>query len=734
MSGFPTRQSDLKIAHKVAILVAIPSICFLIFFGILVHLLNEAEADAQREARQKDIEFQTNKVTTAVTTCVSSLTTYAVTQQKDHLDTFHAGEKAIQTAYEKLRILNADEPQQLKKLSEMRVIQNRLFKLMNSAASTVAQRDSEDDSFISTGLFSLVPVREQMESLTGLLLKKLKEFHSASQRSGGETAELSKQRLKQFINLGMLFTIVISASLAALFARGITRRLSIVVDNTGRLAKGETLEQTVEGKDEIAQLDGVFHQMAYDLEAARKREMSVVNNAVDVICALDESNRFSRVSPASLTVWGYAPEELFGKSITDIIVSDDRAAAICAQTWVKQEGSRFDYETRVATKDARIVDMLWSSQWNETEQMFFCVAHDITTRKQAEDQLRDSEARVRLMIESMPVGLIIIDENGYIEKTNIKSEQMFGHRNEKMLKEHLSMLFDEKEGKDPQQFIQSLKEKFIGKVGELQARKSNGESFPVEISLNQFQSENERKLLTIVIDATERHEIERMKQEFVAMVSHDLKSPLTSIQGTFAMLHTGRYGTLNEQGMNSVVRAEAEIDRLVDLINSLLDMEKMQAGKLQMDKEVVSIDSVVSRAIDAVAQLAEKSAIKIEFNRNSLEALADGPKLVQVIVNLLSNAIKFSPRESTIKIECEEITDWLEIRVIDQGRGIPESHKERIFERFEQVRSSDRTTKGGTGLGLAICKAIIEGHQGQIAVESNPEEGATFWFRIPQPD
>jgi len=154
---------------------------------------------------------------------------------------------------------------------------------------------------------------------------------------------------------------------------------------------------------------------------------------------------------------------------------------------------------------------------------------------------------------------------------------------------------------------------------------------------------------------------------------------------------------------------------------------------MQMDYDVNDMTSVIARSVSAVSFLASKNKIKIETPAKAPEVFADGSKLIQVIVNLLSNAIKFSPPNSTITITCDEIPEFIEVKIRDQGRGIPASLKDRIFERFEQVESADYKQKGGRGLGLAICKAIIDSHQGTIGVESEEGKGSTFWFRIPQP-
>jgi len=235
----------------------------------------------------------------------------------------------------------------------------------------------------------------------------------------------------------------------------------------------------------------------------------------------------------------------------------------------------------------------------------------------------------------------------------------------------------------------------------------------------------------VVIDVTERNEFERFKRELIAMVTHDLRSPLTSLRVTVNMLENGVLGQLNQQGAKVLQSSEKELDRLIDLINGLLDIEKMRAGKLVLNREVVDVDDLVNRSIQSIVYLAQKKSIELSYQPSSIDAFADGAKIVQVLVNLISNAIKFSPEKTTIAVAAREVEEDIEISVQDQGRGIPESHLATIFNQFEQVHPSDSLNASGSGLGLAICKNIIDAHGGTIGVDSTNGQGSRFWFRLP---
>lgn len=228
-------------------------------------------------------------------------------------------------------------------------------------------------------------------------------------------------------------------------------------------------------------------------------------------------------------------------------------------------------------------------------------------------------------------------------------------------------------------------------------------------------------------------EAARRKQELVSMVSHDLRTPLTSVQASLTLLSEGVLGSLPARAVKEVTNAENNTSRLINLINDLLDIEKMEAGQLALDCKRTPIIPLFEHSVESVKAFAEKAKVNLKIEDNDLFFYADGDRIIQVLVNLLSNSIKFSPEESTVTLEAVECDNkMIELRVKDQGRGIPESFRKNMFQRFQQVdQIGDAKKKKGTGLGLAICKNLVELHGGEIGVDSEEGKGSTFWFRIP---
>jgi signal transduction histidine kinase len=191
-------------------------------------------------------------------------------------------------------------------------------------------------------------------------------------------------------------------------------------------------------------------------------------------------------------------------------------------------------------------------------------------------------------------------------------------------------------------------------------------------------------------------------------------------------------GLLMPESMVGIQQAENSVGRLIALVNNLLDLDRMEAGRMTVAPRDVNVRQVVNDAVSAISGMAMQKNINFQCQMDdNLAAFFDYDRVAQVIVNLLANAIKFSPAQATITIAANRKKDFVAIRVIDQGRGVPAEMREAIFDRFKQVKASDATVEKGSGLGLAICKAIVERHHGRIGVEPNPGNGSIFWFTMP---
>jgi signal transduction histidine kinase len=239
-------------------------------------------------------------------------------------------------------------------------------------------------------------------------------------------------------------------------------------------------------------------------------------------------------------------------------------------------------------------------------------------------------------------------------------------------------------------------------------------------------------VFSLVLDVTNRHQIERMKDEFISVVSHELRTPLTSIYGSLKMLASGLLHDKPDKEQRLLNISVENTDRLMRLVNDILDIERIESGTVQMVKSVWKVPELMAKAVEAIEPLAEKAGVTVSLSDNGGHVWVDGDRTIQTFTNLLGNAIKFSDRGSTVWFTSSKRAGQMLFQVRDCGRGIPKDKLEVIFERFQQVDASDARSGEGTGLGLAICRSIIQQHGGQIWVESAVGQGSTFSCILPR--
>lgn len=349
----------------------------------------------------------------------------------------------------------------------------------------------------------------------------------------------------------------------------------------------------------------------------------------------------------------------------------------------------------------------------------------------AQEKLSISESRLLALLNNIPVGLLLLKPSGYITATNDTLARILGRTEDELIGQHIDLAL-------PQLAWNQLCSK------ELAAEKRTVEVFPSErtISATNDQAFDIRfqelslpegpRILLAAQDVSERHELERLRNEFVSMVVHDLKTPLTSIRLFHQLLRKNAFGELPGTAAEPLESSERSVERLLNLVNGLLDAEKATSGHLQLNRSSTRLSSVIKRSLESINSFAREQAVSIEAINEEAELFADEERLIQVVVNLLSNAVKFSGSGSHVSISATRMNSgWLEVSIQDQGRGIPPDQQSLIFHKYKQVEVSDSQGKRGIGLGLPICKAIIEQHGGSIGLESEPGKGSRFWFRVP---
>jgi PAS domain S-box-containing protein len=423
-------------------------------------------------------------------------------------------------------------------------------------------------------------------------------------------------------------------------------------------------------------------------------------------------------------------------------------------TYIRKDGSRFPAIVSVtALRDDQggIIGYL-------------LIGTDNTARKRVEaeqqkldQRLRDQHFYTRSLIESNIDALMTTDAAGIITDVNRQMEALTGCTRDELIGAPFKNYFT-----DPERAAAGIKlvlrEKKITNY-ELTARARDGKMTVVSYNATTFYDRDRtlQGVFAAARDITERKHIEQILQEknlelesaklvaertverleevellkkgFLSTVSHELRTPLTSIRGSLGLLASGAAGPLSDHVIEVVALAERNAIRLMALIEDILDLERLENGKIELHITHVPIASILRRAMESLAAFGAHS-VSVEAPTVSSSIHGDADRIVQVLVNLLSNAVKFSAPGGVVTIAVTTEGEWTEFRVIDRGRGVPAVHRRAIFERFRQVDPSDAREKGGAGLGLAICKSIVEQHGGTIGVESEEGAGSAFWFRL----
>ena len=610
---------NFKLSHKALILVAVPLLFEVIFLLTITGLLHQVEQENFRETHARDVEAGANGILKLLLQGGTASILSRLSNREDFEKDYRTLSDKVNERSLRMRELvkdNEHERETYKKLETITV------ELQNDIAVAHDALLKNDQVQAMRGWMTVNKKMKEMFVAADQLVEEQQEIQLEKKRASVQ----GRERLKYVIAGGVLFNILLAISLAVYFNKGTSRRMQLLVDNSMRLAQKLPLNPPIGGGDEIAQVDEAFHQMERNLNQATRKERAIVANAVDVICSMDPDFKITAINPAAYTAWGYRPSELIGQRLIGFIDAQDIDQVTASIRRIIADSADGSFETRVRKKGGNFIDMLWSAHWSKEENSLFCVAHDISERK----------------------------------------------------------------------------------------------------------------------------EIDRIKRDFVAMVSHDLRTPLTSVQGFLSLLSVDAYGELSESGKESLELTEGSVSRLIVLVNDLLDIEKMESGMLTLQIESCTVDSIFKRSIDAVSSVAARKAINLRMaTKQVLAVKADGDRVVQVVVNLLGNAIKFSPEGSEIILSAREVGEakndlqegdnYIEFEVRDFGRGVPAHLAQVIFDRFKQVELADEKQKGGSGLGLAICKAIVERHGGSIGVDApepeiigRPSEGSRFWFRLPK--
>jgi PAS domain S-box-containing protein len=479
------------------------------------------------------------------------------------------------------------------------------------------------------------------------------------------------------------------------------------------------------------------------LRRSRSWLRTIMDSIAEAVVSFNDTGTIHFANAAAEAAFGFDPDGLLHQSIVTLIDGIDwewAAARVGVVAHDEQTviGQRLELPGRRRDGELFPLEVVITEAHVNGEVVFVAIGRDLTERNRAEAALRKSESRFRTIFEGAGTGIAVTALDGRLLDVNPAFAEMLGYSIEELRQLDPSMLIDDPKSRaDYAPLLTSLRNSRRSRYRrEVQLRRRDGSELWVAATVSAVPGSEEGSVLGLVMvsDISRRKEIERFKDEFVSVVGHELRTPLTSIRGSLGLIDAGVVGAIPAEASQMIAVAISNTDRLVRLINDTLDIERMEAGRSELDLAAVSATSLVAQAVGVVQATAEAADITISCELADARVWADADRIVQTLVNLLGNAIKFSPRGGEIRVAVTDDGEIADFVVSDDGRGIPADQLESVFERFRQVDGSDAREKGGTGLGLAIARGIVEQHGGRIWAESDPGVGTTFHFTLPLAD
>ena len=483
---------------------------------------------------------------------------------------------------------------------------------------------------------------------------------------------------------------------------------------------------------------------------ARYREM--VENSLGFVFTCSMEGRVSSLNAFTAETLGYRQEALVGRMVTELM---DAAGVATFQDCLNTLETGEEWQGALLLRRSDGVFRRIAVQRRSLQlagERSFAIVHgmDVTKQYEAEEALHLATRQRELILESVGDGIFGIDLHGRVTFINEAGARALGYSPEELKGRDLHDLIHHSHAdgtpysRSTSPLLQALRLSEPIRMRNEVFWKKNGASIQVEYSANPLLEDG--KVLGMVVafqDVSERRRLERMKDEFISTVSHELRTPLTSLRASLGLIHSGALDKRPEKQRQMIEMAIGNSDRLIRLVNDILDFDGAEKRRLPLHREPVEAIDLLRRAVDVAhgAALQARMEFRIESSA-TLPAYADPERLMQVLNELVTNAIKFSPPSTCIALEAhdarpgEGVSEGLGVRevcfsVADQGRGIAPEKLERIFEPFHQGDASDSRALGGTGLGLALCRSIVEQHGGRIWAESEASRGSRFVFTVP---
>ena len=486
------------------------------------------------------------------------------------------------------------------------------------------------------------------------------------------------------------------------------------------------------------------------LRTSELRYRQLVESSLGFICTHDLEGVLLSINSHAATTLGYEPEELIGTPLRDHIDHDHLADYDAYFAAFKQDPDQ-DHQGRfyLRGKTGQLFIVAYRNKLLHLPGVDpFVLSHgiDITEQTHAEEELNALMRQRQSILDSVGDGIFGMDMAGNLTFINRSAAEMLGYSPQDLLGQNMHALIHHSRPDgtpypaEESAIFGSLKQETPLHVDDDVFWRKEGKALPVEyVACPLVESDHVDGIVVAFTDVTERRRLDRMKDEFIATVSHELRTPLTSLRAALGLVASGALEKRPEKIPQMLDIALANCDRLVRLVNDIVDFERIGSGTLPLHKSEWNAIDLLRRAMDPERSAASRAGLTFRLDVQPVDVWVDGDRILQVMGNLIRNAIKFSEKGGEIRLAARASSETeVTFEVQDQGAGIPEDKLDLIFDRFQQADASDTRMQGGTGLGLALCRGIINQHGGRIWAKSTPGSGSTFFFTVeqyvPKPD
>jgi len=477
---------------------------------------------------------------------------------------------------------------------------------------------------------------------------------------------------------------------------------------------------------------------------ARYRE--VVENSLGFVFTCSMEGRLTSLNAFTAETLGYRTEALMGRSLTELMDAEGAAAFHdCLNTLESAEDWQGILPLRRSDGVFRRIAVR-SRRMQLPGERAFVLNHgmDVTEQYEAEEALHLATRQRELILEAVGDGIYGIDLEGKLTFINVAGARVLGYTADELVGREMHEFIHHSHAdgtpysKSTSPILQALRRCEAIRMRDEVFWRKDGTAMPVEYTANPIIDEGRINGMVVAFqDVSERRRLEKMKDEFISTVSHELRTPLTSLRASLGLVQSGTLDKRPEKQRQMIDMAIGNCDRLIRLVNDILDFDRGEKGRLPLQREAVETEILLRRAADVAHNAALQAHIDFRIEADAPPVFADGERVLQVLNELVGNAIKFSPANTTVRLAAKGVSGTQPgsrevcFMVEDQGRGIAREKLERIFDRFEQGDASDSRALGGTGLGLALCRSIVERHGGQIWAESEVGRGSRFLFTLP---